>query len=209
MARDPYDRKDSLSGILSTGPVGSEGEDDAVVRFLRECSIHDFGHIHGDLLEHLVGTCALLRDWGNPLSLCQAGLCHAVYSTDGYALKLLDVTSERGKHADLIGREAEALVYFYASCDRAHVYPQLGVSPAVQFRDRFTGSIFTPPSPTLAAFLELTFANELDIIAKDPRLVAPAEPVLGAMFRRCEGLVSAPAFSYFLKLFGERDGSQQ
>ena len=174
-----------------------------IVAFLTSRSAGTLGHVHGDLLEHLDGTYALLRDWDSPAHVCHAGLCHAVYGTDGFATTLLDVNAEREDLARVVGRDAEALVYFYASCDRQYLYPQIGVSTPVQFRDRFNGTVFVPEESLFASFMELTFANELDILGKNQRLVEETRPYLGALFGRCRALVSAPAFAYFVRLFGE------
>ena len=179
-----------------------------IVAFLGSRSAGTLGHVHGDLLEHLDGTYTLLRKWGNPPHVCHAGLCHAVYGTDGFATSLLDVTSEREDLARVIGHDAEALVYLYASCDRQYLYPQIGVSSPVHFRDRFNGTVFVPDQSLFGTFMELTFANELDILGKDQRLVEGSRPHLGALFARSEALVSAPAFAYFVSVFGEPDQSR-
>ncbi len=81
-------------------------------------------HLFGDLLTHLLGTEALVRQWGGSDRLALAALGHATYGTDGFEPHLLPV-SERAQLAAAIGDRAEALVYFYASCDRDAFYPQL------------------------------------------------------------------------------------
>ena len=176
-----------------------------ILAFLKSRSAEKLEHVHGNLVEHLDGTYALLRDWGNHADVCHAGLCHAVYGTDGFATALLDVNSDREDLVRLIGGRAEALVYFYASCDRAHVYPQIGVSTSVRFRDRFNGTSFVPDESLFASFMELTFANELDILGKDHRLVEQTRPHFGPLFSRSRALVSRQAFAYFVSLFGEAD----
>jgi hypothetical protein len=42
-------------------------------------------HLRGTLFDHLVATEDLLRSWSADEDLCQAGLCHAAYGTDGFA----------------------------------------------------------------------------------------------------------------------------
>jgi hypothetical protein len=179
-----------------------------IVAFLESRSAQSHAHVHGDLAEHLGGTYALLQQWGNSADVCHAGLCHAVYGTDGFAATLLDVNSERDDLVRIIGRDAEALVYFYASCDRGHVYPQIGVSAPINFRDRFTGRVLVPDPALFSSFMELTFANELDILSKNQLLVEQTRSYLGALFGRCREFVSAPAFASFVSLFGEPDSSR-
>jgi hypothetical protein len=138
----------------------------SALRFLREAGAQDVEHLQGTLLEHLVGVEALLRTWGARDALALAGLCHATYGTDGFAPKLLDST-DRGELAGVIGPEAESIVYFYASCDRAALYPQLSAE-VVTFRDRFADREFEPSAAQLSDFVDLTVANEVEIAAASP-----------------------------------------
>ncbi len=147
-------------------------------------------HMQTTLLAHLQGTCELLSHWKAAPEVCLAGLCHAIYGTEGLPAQLED-PQHGAALAEVIGSDAEQLVYFYASCDRRWLYGQVvpgavvGVQePAhrtlglpletrqiqgdISFRDRFTGQVFIPPQHLYAAFLELTFANELEIIRRQP-----------------------------------------
>ena len=63
-------------------------------------------------------------------------------------------------------------MYFYAACDRGVFYPQLA-SPdtelgALSFRDRFTGSLSTPSAEYVALFVDLTYANEVELACASP-----------------------------------------
>jgi hypothetical protein len=175
------------------------------VAFLQSRSAGQVAHIAKTLFEHLQGTYELLREWGSPAWVCDAGLCHAVYGTDGLAATLLDVRTERPTLAGVIGADAEALVYLYASCDRSHLYPQIGTTDRPSFRDRFTGGTFVPERAALAAFMELTFANELDMFRSDPVLVEQHQATWGARFDRSQRFVSDAAFGYFRSVFGGPD----
>ena len=98
------------------------------------------------------------------------------------------------------GVSAEALVYLYASCDRA-------VSVSADRASRHpcssaiasTTAVFVPEDESLfASFMELTFANELDISRQGPEAGGGDPPVPRARSsRRCRSLVSAPASAYF------------
>src|SRR5438874_11421722 len=90
-----------------------------------------------------------------------AGFCHAAYGTDGFDRSLLGL-SRRGDLAALIGDQAEEIVYRYASCDRRYTY-RLIAGGDRQFRDRFTGEVNVIGCEDLRAFMDLTFANELDL----------------------------------------------
>jgi hypothetical protein len=125
-------------------------------------------HPGGTLLAHLDRVAALLTDWLAPEPVRLAGLCHAAYGTDGFDTALLRL-DERTVLADAIGAEAETLVYLYGSCDRAAAYSQLAEAQ-VCFVDRFTGAQHVPSAPVLRAFVEITAANELDVIDHNPEL---------------------------------------
>jgi hypothetical protein len=134
-------------------------------------------HPGGTLYAHVSRVAALLAEWGASHEVQTAGLCHACYGTDGYAPSLLTL-ADRPVLSELIGARAEALVYLYASCDRAAVYPYLQQDGPVPFRDRFTSTTRTPPERDIRAFLELTAANELDVIQHSPAMAAEHGPPL-------------------------------
>jgi hypothetical protein len=69
------------------------------------------------LLDHLVGTGDLLRQWRCDEAVCRAGLFHSVYGTNAFRQACL-AHSERGTLAALIGRKAERLVFLFSIADR-------------------------------------------------------------------------------------------
>ncbi|MEU8434484.1 DUF6817 domain-containing protein [Streptomyces sp. NPDC029216] len=138
--------------------------DSPAIALLKELGAETIKHSGGTLLTHLLRVEALLAAWGARPVLRTAALCHAFYGTDGLPLVLLEL-SERGRLAEVIGAEAEELVYFYASCDRKASYPSLAAADGAEapFRDRFTGEEFTASLRQRRDFAELTVANELDL----------------------------------------------
>ncbi len=134
----------------------------AVIDLLVERGANAVEHPGGTLLEHLVRVASLLEG-GASDEVQAAGLCHASYGTDGFAVTLLDL-DERALLISEIGPRAEAWVYLYASCDRGAVYPELTSSGPLRFRDRFTGETSEVPERDAAVLVELTAANELDIV---------------------------------------------
>ncbi|MFD7487331.1 DUF6817 domain-containing protein [Streptomyces mirabilis] len=160
--------------------------------FLRARGTAEMPHPGGTLLEHLGRVRRLLADWGGDPAIQAAGLCHAAYGTDGFDPYLLPV-AERATLAELIGDRAEALVYLYASCDRGAVLPRIGRDRPVVFRDRFTGREHIPAEDDLRAFLEITAANELDVLAHNAQLAERYGPSLYRLFTGAGDLLSAPA----------------
>jgi hypothetical protein len=151
-------------------------------------------HPGGTLYDHLVRVADTLATWDADDDIRLAGLCHATYGTDGFDQALLPV-EERRALRDVIGERAEALVYLYAGCDRRAVYPRLDGSPTAEFRDRFTGTALTVAGPDLRAFVEMTAANELDVLSRQPILLAQYGPSLLRLFDRCHELLSPPAWA--------------
>ncbi|MGW2720026.1 DUF6817 domain-containing protein [Streptomyces sp. NPDC001492] len=168
------------------------GNQAAVEEFLRGHGAGRLPHPGGTLLEHLLRVQEMLAAWGAGPEIRTAGLCHATYGTDGFATSLLPLT-ERATLVDLIGDRAEGLVYLYAGCDRAAVYPRIDGSPAVTFRDRFTGREHQPSPDDLRAFLDITAANELDVLAHNAELAKQYGPGLYGFLTRAGSLLSAPA----------------
>lgn len=162
--------------------------------FLRELGAETMPHPGGTLLTHLHRVRARLATWNARPALQLAGLCHAFYGTDGFPHPLLPL-DRRAELVAAIGEEAEAVVYFYASCDRKAAYPTLA-DPGSPFRDRFTGHTRIPgPGPRLRQdFAELTAANELDLAAEDPAFRERYGPGLLDLFTRFRPLLSRAAY---------------
>jgi hypothetical protein len=143
----------------------------AALAFLEAQGTAATPHLFGDLLSHLTGVEALVRGWGGSDLLALVALGHATYGTDGFAPSILEL-ADRPVLAQVIGEEAEALVYFYASCDRGAFYPQLE-NPATEldqlcFRDRFSGQDLVPSAAYVTQFVDLTYANEAELAAASP-----------------------------------------
>jgi hypothetical protein len=165
--------------------------------FLLEHGADRMQHPGGSLYAHVGRVAALLGEWGATADLQAAGLCHACYGTDGYGPALLSL-AERPILSELIGAPAESLVYLYASCDRAVVYPALGQDEPVPFRDRFTGTTDTPPERDIGAFVELTAANELDVIRHSPAMAAEHGQALLRLFTGARGRLSEAAWQAWI-----------
>jgi hypothetical protein len=163
-------------------------------------------HTNGDLLTHLEGTARLLEAWNAREALVLAGLCHALYGTDGFEPFLVPI-SDRDFVRDVIGDEAEEIVYVYASCDRRFLYPQIERVAAPEFRDRHSEDVSKPAASVLADFFELTFANELELASHSPEFVATTRGDFCDLFPRCRGFVSPEAYETFEGRYLETQGS--
>lgn len=68
--------------------------------------------------EHLKGVQAVLRYWGAPTHLTNAGLFHSIYGTEGFQGFSLPL-SQREAIRSLIGEQAEKLAFVFCMLDRS------------------------------------------------------------------------------------------
>jgi hypothetical protein len=166
---------------------------DQAIALLRRLGAADIAHPGGTLVAHLQRVQGQLAAWGARPALQVAGLCHAFYGTDGFPTALLSPDS-RAELTEVIGAEAEGIVYLYASCDRTATYPTLA-HPDGAFRNRFTGQLHTPEPHFRRDFAELSAANELDLARIDTVFREKWGAQLLALFTRFRPLLSQPAWS--------------
>ena len=149
----------------------------------------EFEHLNGSLLDHLNATYALLKQWRASPALCDAGLYHAAYGTDGFDEKVVSL-SHREKIANIIGKEAEAIVYLYCSCDREYVFTRIGKSERIQFKDRFNSEEFILNEQEAKHFCELTVANELELVIASDEFANAHGKSLYDLFRKLTPFLS-------------------
>ena len=152
----------------------------------------DFAHVAGTLAPHLANTASLLQQWGNRDALCVAGLYHAVYGTAGIRGELATL-ARRSAIAEVVGVEAEAIVFVYAACDRDAFHPRIGTPRETRFVDRFTATEYTIPVAMLADFCELTLAYELELARRSAAFLAKHRLELAALADRMRPHVSDAA----------------
>jgi hypothetical protein len=139
--------------------------DEGVRVWLRRQGAEQIAHPGGNLYAHLCRVSERLAVLGCGSEVQAAGLTHAVYGTDGFDLTLLD-RADRAVLRDLVGADAEELVYLYGACDRGRSWRELAQTG--QLFDRFTGQVRTPDAVQLRSLTDLSIVNELDVIEHDP-----------------------------------------
>ena len=168
--------------------------------FLSSYDTGEIAHFNGDFFSHLRRTADLLIKWGNTEYICLAGLCHAVYGTQGFQQGILK-PDERRILQEAIGIDAEEVAYFYCSCDRSCLYPTIGASGGFKFHDRFTGDRFEPSEQMVSDFLEVTFSNEVELGSLSQEFVNNGREFFHDFMPRCEPYVSQAAFEAAAELF--------
>lgn len=76
-------------------------------------------HKAGTFRHHLVGVARSLAQWQQPRDVRLLGLLHSVYGNAFVDLVKFDASSERGRLCELIGNDAEQLVYLFCTASRA------------------------------------------------------------------------------------------
>jgi hypothetical protein len=141
---------------------------DSVARaWLRQRGAETIEHPGGSLYAHLNRVRDRLAALGCDRDTQLAGLVHAAYGTDGFAVTLLDWTDRTALRA-LVGADVEELVYRYGSCDRKQTWRGLAATGVVV--DRFTGQTCEVEPDRLQPFVDLSIVNELDVIEQDPTI---------------------------------------
>ena len=80
--------------------------------FLESIGCSEKTHTGRTLIEHLMGVRRILKEWGAPEYLQDAGLFHAVYGT---AYLKEQMTVNRDKVRDLIGEHAEEICFLFCT----------------------------------------------------------------------------------------------
>ena len=188
VARDQPERLAlALGDFLGSDAV----RDRRISRFVALAGGAAIAHPGGTLEQHLHRTAASLRAWGAPSVLVDAGRLHAAYGTDGFARALV---GELDRHVieKIVGLPAEQLIWQYGRCNRARSYPTWHTS-APQLFDRRTGNADDLTDEQRAMLIELTIANELDVLAHDPELARLHGASLRQLFARWAALASPGA----------------
>ncbi|MGC4746130.1 DUF6817 domain-containing protein [Micromonospora sp. DT201] len=150
--------------------------DEGVRVWLRDHGAERIAHPGGNLYGHLCRVSERLAVLGCGSEVQAAGLTHAVYGTDGFDLALLD-RADRAVLRDLVGADAEELVYLYGACDRGRTWRELAETG--QVFDRFECHVRTPDAAQLRSLIDLSIVNELDVVEHDPAVAGRH----GAYFR--------------------------
>jgi hypothetical protein len=131
------------------------------LRFLRDAHTEGMPHSGRALFDHLLGTRQVLVEWAARPALCDAGLFHSIYSTEHYQEQALPL-SRRGEVQQLIGVEAESLVWLFCMMRREAFFQDLGKgrSPVVQHRE--TGEQIPLSGTQREDLLTLLFANSME-----------------------------------------------
>ena len=171
---------------------------------LKELGVGEFAHIDGSLIDHLQGTRKLLKKWSASNILQDAGLYHAAYGTANYADSFISL-QKRDEISNIIGSEAESIVYLYCACDREYFWPQIGTTPKLKYKNRFTNELRSLNSQQLSNFCELTVANEIEIAMDNPTFINKHGKSLYLTFSNMHPYISESASKAVQLVLGSRN----
>lgn len=168
---------------------------------LEELGVGRTQHSKRTLLDHLVGTRALLRTWGNPGAICTAGLFHSIYGTYVFARPSAEL-DQRPEISAIIGKRAERLVYLFCVCDRATFFadPTGSFVPA---RDLVNGETLGLLPATVSALLEIEAANIVEQLPRRGRETRASFAWYRDAFERRRDRISAAAAEAVLAALDE------
>lgn len=144
-------------------------------RFHADATPHSGRH----LIDHLAGTYRLLEAWGNPASICRAGLFHSIYGTNIFTVRSAGF-DQRPLIGDAIGAEAERLAFLFCSVDRPLALLQALIRGDGALPDLATGGTLQIAPEDLAALLEIEVANFLEQ-PEDPEIIAQIDRIIRAV----------------------------
>jgi hypothetical protein len=131
------------------------------LRFLREANTEGMPHTDRALFDHLLGTRRVLLEWGARPALCDAGLFHSIYSTEHFEQTAVPLT-RRDEVRQLIGEEAESLVWLFCMMRRETFCQELGKSRSPSVQHRETGEQIPLSGTQHEDLLTLLLANSLE-----------------------------------------------
>jgi hypothetical protein len=172
---------------------------EAVQGWLRARGAESIAHAGGSLYEHLGRVADRLAGHGGSAAECLAALTHAAYGTDGFPVALLDV-GDRAVLRELIGEEAEELVYRYGGCDRGRTWRALPSTGVIW--SRFTGHSASPTPAGLRAFADLSIVNELDVYERSPEIAEKAGDYFRSVFPTWEPITSPSVLADARRVLG-------
>ncbi len=108
------------------------------IEYLRSLGSMDVSHSGETLYEHLLGVQKNLKDMGAPEYLQDAGLFHSVYGTSSFKHQS---TNDRDKVRELIGEQAEEVVFMFCSLAQPRQKNIIAMEPSQLKTDLLTLNI--------------------------------------------------------------------
>jgi hypothetical protein len=138
---------------------------EAQLALLKESGAGQHSHTHRSLLDHLTGTYKLLKDWGAPQHVCEAGLFHSIYGISIYRHQSL-AFEERSRVQAVISQEGEQLAWMFCVIDRPQALLQALQGQAL--RSRLNDGLLECTEQQLQDLVEIEAANFIEQKGRNP-----------------------------------------
>ncbi len=99
------------------GEVVEDKPRSSLQQALLEAGAHNQVHSRRHLIDHLLGTYDLLKQWGCEESICLGGGLHSIYGTNKYTIETLSEVY-RPRVQEAFGAEAEKFAWLFGCLDR-------------------------------------------------------------------------------------------
>jgi len=157
-----------------------------------------FSHSQKSLTDHLLGTYKILSDWKVEEAVCLAGLCHSVYGTESFTKQAVPL-SDRVYLINLIGEQAEELVYLFGCHIKKTFWDNLNKEVDLKIDDRFTLHPISINLKIYKSLVTMTLANWLE---QRPRAPKEYHFIRQEEFLSSEYLLPKVAFESFKSSYG-------
>lgn len=108
-----------VRGFLNEDYAAIDPQLPGLLALLQSRNAAEDWHKHGTFKDHLLGVYRILRLWNQPANVCLCGLLHSVYSNEYVDLALFDSRFGRDALRNMVGDEAEELIYLFCTMPRS------------------------------------------------------------------------------------------
>ena len=170
------------------------------VHFLVELGANRVAHTRRTLLDHLVGTAAILERWGASSDVCIAGLFHSIYGTEYFKTAVVGL-ADRPKLEALVGTAAERLAHTFCVFDRSSVYRAIDRGAPYELERLDRSGRISVTRAELAGIVQILWANALEQAEHVPP-TAEERARSRRDWARCAALLSPAACSELAARYG-------
>jgi hypothetical protein len=160
--------------------------------------ISSIKHSDSTLIDHLVGTYEMTKNWDCPEYLCLAALCHSIYGTESFS-KNPATLKNRQYMQETIGEKAERLAYLFGAHVKESLWQNLVIKPPFFIRDRFENRDIEISKDDLCDLITITLANWLE---QRPRTADKYQNLRKEEFLRSRPFLSKKAYLSFIDAYG-------
>ena len=130
-----------------------------IKKFLISIGTGNVPHVkRGSLYDHLVRVADILDGWSMGSVTTYAGMCHSLYSTEFFKTAILTI-DKRNDLRELIGKDAEELVYLFCSMKRSTLSCD---GDEYFFEDLYSGGKVTLTKEKFVSLVHILIANDID-----------------------------------------------